>query len=250
MEGAPALHAGPPHPNSSLGALMGGAQRLVFHARQMRGGDPRHIHQPPGTPAPRIPTARGGPLWAAFSAWHSTPNKCERGPPAPYTCLSRPYLGGMPLRAAFSAWHSTPTNVGRHGTAPPAHRGLHIQLSAPRPSGEAYSLTPPANGGPLGEVPRGERLAHASVVSTSSSPTHHPVGKRTPLPHALVGTPLGEYREGRAFSHVPLGNTGRSPLSGLARLRLAASSRSRTYPSPSDVQAAQPVAIHPTPESG
>ena len=198
VEGAPALHAGPPHPYSPVGGPYG---------RRSAPGIPRQTN-------------------------------AGRGTPAPYTCLPRPYfqwgalMGGV-QRLAFNAnkrgkaWHrTTRIPVGCTSNSPP-----HLQWGSVFPY-------PTRRWGPPRGVPRGERLAHAPVESTSDSPTHRPVGKRTPLPHALVGAPLGEYRKGRAPSHVPVGSTGHSPPCGLARLRLAASLRSRTYPSPSDAQAA------------
>ena len=110
-EGALALHAGPPHPNTPVGSPYG---------RRSAPGIPRQTNAGRAHPAPtpiahRPPASQHpswGPSWAALCAWYSTPNQCGEGTPGahPISLSPQPMWGGMALSASTDL-HTGPPHI-------------------------------------------------------------------------------------------------------------------------------------------
>jgi hypothetical protein len=92
-EGALALHAGHPHPNSPVGGP---------HGRRSAPGIPRQTNAGRAHPAPTLIAHRPpasqqsswGPSWAALCAWYSTPNRCGEGTPGAHPISLSPHPCG------------------------------------------------------------------------------------------------------------------------------------------------------------
>jgi|MDTD01.1.fsa_nt_gb hypothetical protein len=92
-EGALALHAGPPHPNTPVGSP---------HGRRSAPGIPRQTNAGRAHPAPTLIAHRPpasqhpswGPSWAALCAWYSTPNQCGEGTPGAHPISLFPHPCG------------------------------------------------------------------------------------------------------------------------------------------------------------
>ena len=203
------LHTGPP---ISLRSLRWGPLRAAFSAwhstpNQCGGCTGHTLHTGPlrtptahsrgptwrehrlCTPAPRIPTARWGPLWAALSAWYSTPDKCGEGTPGTYTSLpARRPLASLQLVGGPYGRRSAP-GIPRQTNARGDHRhhtpASHVPTSVGCPYGRRSA--PGIQRQPTWE---GTALHHLRTAGcTFNSPPHAPVGKRIPLPHLPMGAP-------------------------------------------------------------
>ena len=168
-------------------------------------------HQPDQRPLPTSLRSSGVPLWAAFSAWHSTPTNVGRhGTTPPTFQWAAPHTGpstslhssGGPLWAAFSAWHSTPNKCG--GSTGSAHRPPHIptiQLGALMGGVQRLAF----NAKPMwGEHRHHTHHPHPSGLHRTPAPPHPyiPVGVQMwreyrlctpppPHPYIPVGGPYG-----------------------------------------------------------
>ena len=139
-------HAGPSHPYSSWGALMGGVQRLAFHAKQMREGTTGTIHLPL-TSLPRWDALTGGVQRLAFNAnQRGKARHCTTcAPRAAHSTLRPTPQWGSIFPYPTCRW-GPPRGGTAGGAACPRISGKHVQLPNPPPGGEAYPLTPRAGG--------------------------------------------------------------------------------------------------------
>ena len=195
------LKTGSPHiPTFQWGALMGGVQHQAFNAYQCgeastRQGKARQINSL--SPHPFIPVGcPHGRRSAPGIQRQQNVGRYGTAPTHQWAALATPYPtqqwgGDMPLPHI---------PVGAPLGAYPLRE--HIQLHPTSQWGSVFPYPTRQRGHHRGITRGGAAYPHAPVGSTSSPPTHIPVGKRILLPRLLVGVPRGVSHGAAAYPHT------------------------------------------------